>query len=250
MWKLLFPHHARRLSAIRAGHTADVAASRPAALEPAYLRWMRTYRAECGRDLALLAGTLVAALVLHPGLWLAVLWQAGRIYAYWNWVTSLFVEGCTNPAVVIASNPMRLACYADLGLGAGTWPALKVLQLPDGQGVWLDAQVGDRVSCVCFYRGDGGEIGMWADFHPIPDGVLTGDSGELERLRSGLESDPSEHELWSKLSLAQRIVGEQPGLGLYRLGWEPVSMDAVLQGAGGVGVDLVERERALSGGPA
>lgn len=250
MWKLIFPHHASRLAAIRAGRTQDVAASRPAALTPAYLRWASTYRSECSRDLGLLGATLLAALAFHPALWLAALWQAGRVYSYWNWVTSLFVEGCVNPAVVISVNPVRLACYADLTLAGGTWPALKVLQLPDSQKAWSDASVGERASCVCFYRGDSQEAGMWADFHPIPDRVLTAASEELERLRAGLEQDPSEGDLWTKLELAQRIVGGEPGLGLYRLGWEPVSAEALHHGGGGVGVDLAARQAQLAGGQA
>lgn len=248
MWKLLYPGLALRLKAIRRGRAEAVFASRPAILQPNFGRWLRTYRSECAKDLCILVGTSALALTVHPAMWLGALWQFGRIYSYWRWVASMQIDGCANPAVVLSTSPLRLACYADLSGGTGTWPALKVFQMPDKAVGCGEAQVGDRLACVCYYRGDGGDVGMWSDFHPYPDVMLTADPEERERLRGSLVQDDSERDLWGKLDLALKIVGANPGLGLYRLGWEPTSMDAMLQGAAGVSVDLTEHQAQTQGG--
>lgn len=196
-------------------------ASNPGRVKVNFLLWTRYYP----KWPLILITTLFISLILSAAysrlFILLVLVILGVNYAYWKIVSSHFLNGCINPAVVISVRPLLIAVYSDLSKGQGDYPTIKIIPVPLTSIYTRFPEVGMRLATISLYWQGSDQMPHWVDFTPYPAECATSDSATNVRILESITENQ-----WAYLQASLAVVPEPRQAGLY-----PIDLTALTETA-------------------
>lgn len=143
-----------------------------------------------------------------------VLW-GGFIAFFWSEVRDHFRHGNVNPAVVVSDDPYLVAVYTDMTMGAGSWPAIKVLRQPLERMTGGPPTLGQRLATAAMYTGHP-LLGHWSDFDPRVVNCATCNTDDIQRVLASIPPDE-----WDALDAGLRTIVYPKRPGLYYFDYTP-----------------------------
>lgn len=137
-----------------------------------------------------------------------LLWSGFLLFHFWE-VRDHFRVGNVNPAVVVSVDPYLVAVYTDMTMGAGSWPAIKILRQPLDRMAGGPPSIGQRLATAAMYTGHP-LLGRWSDFDPRIVNCATCNTDDIQRVFASIPP----HE-WQALDAGLRTLVKINRPGLY-----------------------------------
>jgi hypothetical protein len=129
---------------------------------------------------------------------------------YFIRVKDHFQYGDANPGRVVSLNPTCIAVATNLRKGPGSYPVLKIVQIPLKKSLGKPLAIGDSVPTVALYGSSDPESPRWSDFYPHPVECATGSREQIE----SVEATFTEKDYAKLESALAQVPHKTPGLHL------------------------------------
>ena len=155
-------------------------ASNPGLLSLSFSRYWRCFPLFTTLHLVGPALSIVLALLVHWVFALAAFAWLLILVLFWIQRYVIADGGDLCPAMIVHTEPYRIAIRADLTFGLDSWPVIKVIEQPLGRTRMQPLAVGARLPAVAtYYRLDG--LNYWADIDAFAAPCLTDDRSAVDR---------------------------------------------------------------------
>lgn len=152
-------------------------------------------------------------LVFTSSLWwaIAALPLVGINFLYWRLVTEHMAHGNVCPGVVVCEHPLRVAVFTDMTKGSGSFPVLKIIEVPYYVRWDQRPEADDRVVTVALYQehAEEGCLPYWKNFRPIVAAPVVRAKSDLIQLEASLDSEYCDNVLQNAL---RAVSSREPGL--------------------------------------